>query len=218
MQKFKCSGNITSLLLGVSVELEADKTKYPYIELWSRTPMSPIQYERVNGTRRSIILNASYFSTTGPYQYNITPPLPYNNDSILAVRQLSNSAKVKFYQVDSMHEIYKLRHRSGNITRQESKDILISPITSKLMTYLFYIILFLAANYCLEGFLSQSIIENKSRAITRVAAYGNEKKFQYPNIRIKCSGLLTNFIFGAIEQNMKIAYPKLQLGSQSVII
>ena len=129
---FKCSGNITSLLLGVAVRV--DRTDYPSIELWHH--QNNTIYTKVHGSERNITLNASHFSTTGPYHYNITPPLPYDDGDVLAVREPAwKSARVRLYQVDSMNEIYKLQD-TGEVINKKSQDILISPITSKLITYL----------------------------------------------------------------------------------
>ena len=131
--RFKCSGNITSLLIGVVVKTEG--TQYPSIELWRQMSMDPLMFKEVPDTERSIILNASQFSTTGPYQYNITPPLPYDDDDVLAVRQPGSDAKVRFfYQTDSANQIYKVRSEHTGITHKgKSQSVLISLITSKLL-------------------------------------------------------------------------------------
>ena len=131
--RFKCSGNITSLLIGVVVKTEG--TRYPSIELWRQMSMDPLMFEKVPrpDTERYITLDASQFSTTGPYQYNITPPLPYDDGDVLAVRQPGNDAKVRFfYQTDSANQIYKVRP-DHTTHKGKFQSVLISLITSKLL-------------------------------------------------------------------------------------
>ena len=146
--QFTCSGNLTSLLLGIMVM--ADGTEYPSIELWRRTSMSSIEYERVPDTERYVTLDGSHFSTTGPYQYSITPPLPYDDGDVLAVRQPGDDAKVRLYQVDSVNQIYKVPYyhtaNASSVKENRSQDVLISPITSKLIAAIYF--------YCIQNLFS----------------------------------------------------------------
>ena len=75
-------------------------------------------------------------------------------------------------------------------------------------------ICFLADN-CTENILSPSAIEDKSKAITTVAKYQTGRSIQvhFPDIKIKCNGNLTEFVFGAkmMDGAKRNRYPKLQI-------
>ena len=109
--RFNCSGNITSILLGVLVRVAG--TAHPSIELWHQQDTNT--YTKVSDSERDIMFDASYFSTTGPYRYNIIPPLSYSDGDVLAVRQ-PGSPRTQFYYTTSQGKIYKVASADEGVT------------------------------------------------------------------------------------------------------
>lgn len=76
-----------------------------------------------------------------------------------------------------------------------------------------YTIIYFVATNCSMGFLLPSMIEDKSRDITRVADYKTGNRIQFPDIKIECSGNLTEFTFGTRKRKGRgrNLYPELQI-------
>ena len=88
---FNCSGNITSLLLGV--DIRTGETEYPEVQTWKRNGN---QFTRVDS--RTIMLSPGNFSASGVFQYHLTTPLPVVAGDMIGVYQpLKDRSVVRIY-------------------------------------------------------------------------------------------------------------------------
>ena len=93
--QFLCSGEITSLLLGVTVRQASTSRKdFPQFQLWRYTED---YYSRV--TTVSIILGPANFSTNGVFEYPLDPPVRFVTGDQVGWYQPKTS-----YSVVQMHE------------------------------------------------------------------------------------------------------------------
>ena len=91
---FTCSGNITSLLLGVDIR---NHHSYPEVHIWQRNGE---QFNRI--ASREIRLTAGNFSPDGVLRYNLTPPLQFHSGDILGVYQPREAdSSVRLYYSDT---------------------------------------------------------------------------------------------------------------------
>ena len=92
---FNCSGNITSLLLGV--DIRTGETKYPEVQTWRRNGN---QFTRVDS--RTIVLSPGNFSASGVFQYHLTTPLPVVAGDMIGVYQPNDgSSVVRFFYTNN---------------------------------------------------------------------------------------------------------------------
>ena len=95
---FTCSGNLTSMILGVELRRPdlLIRNLYPQIQLW-RPSNDNITYQKV--TAREVILSPANFSTDGATRFEITPPIEFNEGDVLGVYQpaLFRSVVIFYY-------------------------------------------------------------------------------------------------------------------------
>ena len=121
---FNCSGNITSLLLGV--EIIPDEAEYPQIQIWRRTLN---RYNLISS--RAITLPAGTFSSDGVIRYELSPPLSVAAGDVVGVKhpKKDKSAVQLFYQATTsllpmhMHLAHEQMHCSMLQTHQD-KNVL----------------------------------------------------------------------------------------------
>ena len=87
---FKCSGTLTSLLLGVDVRTVINsRNAYPEVQIWRR---SLFLFRRKE--KQEIRIAAGDFSPDGVLVYNLTPPMQFQSGDMLGVYQPQQSASV----------------------------------------------------------------------------------------------------------------------------
>ena len=104
MQKFSCSGNITSLLLGVKVVAASDRRSlYPELLIYSIERSIFFTSLIILKSSSEIRLTAGHFSSNGVLQYNLTTPIPFQSGDALGVYQPPEADSVVqlFYVNDS---------------------------------------------------------------------------------------------------------------------
>ena len=90
--RFQCSGSITSLLLVAKINTAGGiRNDYPIIEIWKNDSFNSQLTRQV---MRDIRLAAGDFSADGVLQYNLSPPLPFQNLDVLGVYQPEPSQSV----------------------------------------------------------------------------------------------------------------------------
>ena len=103
--EFLCSGEITSLLLGVTVQQASiERYEYPQFQLWRETEDG---YTRV--TTVSVILGPDNFSTSGVYEYPLDPPI-----------QFVTGDQIGWYQPKTAYSIVQIHE-----TRERNSEALI---------------------------------------------------------------------------------------------
>ena len=129
---FNCSGNITSLLLGV--DIRTGETEYPEVQTWRRNGN---QFTRVDS--RTIVLSPGNFSASGVFQYHLTTPLPVVAGDMIGVYQPNDGSSVVriYYKTNDPDapESYRVRKMESSTTFHDSTPdtlqeyILLSVIT-----------------------------------------------------------------------------------------
>ena len=120
MQKFSCSGSITSLLLGVKVVAASDhRSLYPELQVFSIGQ----NLFRLKSSSE-IRLSAGQFSSNGAFQYNLTTPIPFQSGDALGVYQPPEADSVVqlFYVNDSTAPVAYKRQSSIINSRFRHKD------------------------------------------------------------------------------------------------
>lgn len=109
---FTCSGNITSLLLGVEIEQEDDHVpQYPEVQIWRRA--SGDQYRLVDS--RMIVMSAGTYNPGGVLQHQLSPPLSVKSGDVIGVYQPTD-AVVELYYKSNDPEAPIAYETSGNPT------------------------------------------------------------------------------------------------------
>ena len=98
--KFNCSGNITSILLGGDVRTAVDnRVEYPEVQIWRRRFLFGVYYTRQYS--QTIELLSGNFSSDGLLRYNLTTPIPFENENVFGVyHPLQNDSIVRLFYVD----------------------------------------------------------------------------------------------------------------------
>ena len=98
--KFNCSGNITGLLLGGDVRTSVDnRVEYPEVQIWRRGFFITVFYTKQHS--RTIELLPGNFSSDGLLRYNLTTPIPFENENVFGVyHPLQNDSIVRLFYVD----------------------------------------------------------------------------------------------------------------------
>ena len=95
---FRCSGNLTSVIIGIELRRPdlLIRNQYPKIQLW-RPSKDNINYQKV--ATRDVIMSPANFSTDGVTQFEVTPPIEFNEGDVLGVYQptLFRSVVIFYY-------------------------------------------------------------------------------------------------------------------------
>ena len=99
--KFNCSGNITSLLLGGDVRTSVDnRVEYPEVQIWRRRLLFGLVIYTKEYSQ-TIELSSGNFSSDGLLRYNLTTPIPFENEDVLGVyHPLQNDSIVRLFYVN----------------------------------------------------------------------------------------------------------------------
>ena len=120
---FSCSGNITSLLLGV--DIRTGGTEYPEVQTWKRNGN---QFTRVDS--RTIMLSPGNFSASGVFQYHLTTPLPVVAGDMIGVYQpLKDRSVVRIYYMTNDPDAPE----SYTLVNQDQSPTTFSPSTPDLV-------------------------------------------------------------------------------------
>ena len=100
--RFTCSGNIISLLLGGDVRILVDnRVEYPEVQIWRQRSSRFIGVHYTKEYSQTIELSSGNFSSDGLLQYNLTTPIPFENEDVLGVyHPLQNDSIVRLFYVD----------------------------------------------------------------------------------------------------------------------
>ena len=80
---FTCDGSITTLLLSADIQQPRSEPLYPKVQIWRRSGSDMNQFNKV--ASRQITLVAGDFTPTGVFQYQLTPPLPFQSGDVLGI-------------------------------------------------------------------------------------------------------------------------------------
>ena len=100
--KFTCSGNIASLLFGGDVRTSVDnRVEYPEVQIWRRRSARFIGVHYTKEYSHTIELSSGNFSSDGLLRYNLTTPIPFENEDVFGVyHPLQNDSIVRLFYVD----------------------------------------------------------------------------------------------------------------------
>jgi hypothetical protein len=132
---FQCSGNITSLILGVEVSRANIFSRYPEFQLWQNTENNSF----IKKTTREIILSPDDFNTDGVFRFPLEPPIAYETGDIIGIYQ-PNTAAVTVYStpLDSPMLAFNSTGNAINMVDLKSfmtinETLVIYPVTGKLI-------------------------------------------------------------------------------------
>ena len=132
---FTCDGSITSVLLGVDIQVS--KSDNPQLQIWRRTSSASNQFNKIDS--REITLDAGNFTPSGVFQYKLTPPMQFQSGDVLGVHQPSKgSSLVRLYynrNDNSAPVAYRVQQanpstfNSGGMSPRSGEYILLSLVT-----------------------------------------------------------------------------------------
>ena len=217
--QFNCtSTNITSVILGIDVRTGRDK--FPSIQLLRPNPGSPGQYLVDTDSERFIYYSTSNISTNGVFEYPLNPPISVNSGDLLAISQPSQwQSVVRVYYIDGIN--FQSREDSFGTTSTDLSGtlhtdqlVLIYPITGTIISVNFYFTFVLTDGYCVNSSVSATLIEQNSLLIHESQKINNRRQYIYPEMRFRCNGTITKWIYGAQGVQHFSELPELQIWRQ----
>ena len=141
---FTCNGSITSVLLGVDLQ---NNQQYPQVQIWRKAGSVSNQLNKVDS--REITLALGNFTTSGVFQYKLTPPMQFQNGDVLGIFQPSqDSSLVRLYynsNDDTAPVAYRLQDNpqtvniaaTDGLTTRSGEYVLLIPITGIIIMFVY---------------------------------------------------------------------------------
>ena len=232
-ESFNCSGTMTGLLLvGTIMEKTAMRDEYPEIQIWRYSHSNT--YTRQG--REEIKLSPGDFSPDGVLQYNLTTPIPFENEDLLGVYQpgLQDSV-VRVYYDSSASTNYRVNSNPSETFVLETgvktfynQLILISPISgtcnlhctcSNMYTYKdnVHVLIIFTGSSCTGDLLSRSALRKRALNINlNMVKKISNKQYLFPDITFTCNGFITKWIVGGNTDSSESLQPELQIWRNTV--
>ena len=220
--QFNCtSTNITSVILGIYVRrVTGNRYRFPSIQLWRPNPGSPGQYLVDTDSERFIYYSTSNISTNGVFEYPLNPPISVNSGDLLAISQPTQSQSVvRVYYINGID--FQSREASFGIsstglsgTLHTDQLVLVYPITGTIISVNFYFTFVLTDGYCVSSSVNATLIQQNALLIQTLQEIRDRRQYIYPEMRFKCNGTITKWIYGGVQQPSETMLPELQIWRQ----
>ena len=224
--QFNCtSTNITSVILGIDVRtVRASqpnrRDRFPSIQLWRPNPGSPGQYLVDTDSERFIYYSTSNISTNGVFEYPLNPPISVNSGDLLAISQpTEGESVVRVYYIDGINfqshgESFGTTSTGLSGTLHTDQLVLVYPITGTIISVNFYFTFVLTDGYCVNSSVNATLIQQNALLIQTPQEIQDRCQYIYPEMKFKCNGTITKWIYGGVQQRSGTMLPELQIWHQ----
>lgn len=79
---FTCDGSITTVMLGADMRPRW-RREFPEVQVWRRSETNSTHFLRVHS--RKALLDEENFPPSGVFQYQFTPPIPFQSGDVLGI-------------------------------------------------------------------------------------------------------------------------------------
>ena len=93
--------------------------------------------------------------------------------------------------------------------------VLVYPITGTIISVNFYFTFVLTDGYCVNSSVNATLIQQNALLIQTVTRNSRQtSQYIYPEMKFKCNGTITKWIYGGVQQRSGTMLPELQIWHQ----